>query len=60
MLNTLRVAEDLAAHLPDSPERFQVAPLALNDGAEDVASDDLRRQRSGQGICRCEDPMWKS
>lgn len=54
MVKTLHVAEedkrDLTAHLQDSPERLQVAPLALNDGAEDMASDNLHRQQTSQEI----------
>lgn len=54
MVKILHVAEedngDWTAHLQDSPERFQVAPLALNDGAEDMASDNLRRQQTSQEI----------
>lgn len=54
MLKILHVAEedirDKTAHLQDSPERLQVAPLALNNGAEDMASDNLRRQQTSQEI----------
>ena len=54
MLKILHVAEednwDLTAHLQDSPERLQVTALALNDGAEDMASDNLHRQQNSQEI----------
>lgn len=54
MVKILHVAEEdngeLTAHLQDSPEGLQVAPLALNDGAEDMAPDNLQRQQSGQEI----------
>ncbi len=54
MVKILHVAEednrDRAAHLQDSPERLQVAPLALNDGAQDMASDNLRGTQTSQEI----------
>lgn len=54
MVKILHVAEednrDVTAHLQDSPERLQVAALTLNDGAEDMASDNLRRQQTSQEI----------
>lgn len=54
MVKILHVAEedngDSTAHLQDSPQRLQVAPLALNDGAEDMAPDNLRRQQTSQEI----------
>lgn len=37
-------------YLQDSPERLQVAALALNDGAQDMASDNLGKQKSSQDI----------
>lgn len=41
---------DWAPHLQDSPEGLQVAPLALNDGAQDMASDNLAMQKTSQKI----------
>lgn len=32
-------------YLQDPPERLQVAALALNDGAQDVTSDNLGKDR---------------
>lgn len=58
-MKILHVAEDdegdYAAHLQDPPERLQVAPLALYDGAEDMAPDNLRRQQISQEIWLLED-----
>lgn len=56
MVKKLHVAEedngDLTAHLQDSPEGLQVAALRLDDGAEDMAPDNLRRQQTSQEIKR--------
>lgn len=40
---------ELAAHLQDPPKRLQVAALRLDDGAEDMAPDNLRRQTDQSG-----------
>lgn len=42
--------EEGTAHLQDPPERVQVAALTLDDGAEDMAPDNLRRQQASQEI----------
>lgn len=53
-MKKLHVAEedngDLTDHLQDSPEGLQVAALRLDDGAEDMAPDNLRRQQTSQEI----------
>lgn len=38
-----------AAHLQNPPEGLQVAPLALNDRAQDVASDNLGKTANQSG-----------
>lgn len=54
MVRILYVAEedsrDLTAHLHNSPEGLKVVALALNDGAKDMASDNLYRQKISQKI----------
>lgn len=37
-------------YLQDSPESLQVAALALNDGTQDVTSDNLGKQNSSQDL----------
>lgn len=42
-------------YLQDPPESLQVAALALDDGAQDVTSDNLDKQKSSQDLQLKED-----